>query len=1510
MIQARTNRSTLAVLLGCAAALASMLLFLPASGAEEGPPPGSAELKAELRAVIEPAAAPTRHLAGLSPEQVRARAAQARSRQELLREKLEDKWFAALVELEGPEPFALGRRFKNWNEWDDFVRTNRALVEVWSDPGGGPGHARRLTALEQALLQQQPTDQPTRVTVTFRDPVSRQIRSYGVEFGFDAADRALTALRAAKGTAPAADPVVAALHLAGAGGEGAGLSIAPDLRERALAEGGLVEQVLPGQSDMPVLADQLLPQVHFGAQAVEERYTEVLGDLLEWRHYLRKRELGLPMDTAELLQAAGALEDLAGKGIWIDDGDALVTVDRFTGSFVYRRYVQGQARLVKVTGIPSRTDLVRDTAKAEAARRMELRERAALSPRGHGIALVHRVDEVNGRPEVGPLILSEGRPEGIASLQALLDKLPAADRARLRFQGFWRTMIDADFEGTGRRDRFFLTLQFPVGEVVRRERVNPLTGEREVLVEKDGLLIQLITDTRMTEFDYSPEREETATRTYLNTGSRAAPAKGTFLEETRTLETWQRDWSLPDIDPYLPTIAKSKVNHVTGETTREIYGLFPEPVATVDDQFITFRQFNPYGVLASAAQFENGRGAPDFERPLRARLHDPVVGRERFQWSSPLTANELERLRDLASQGYVTTLLCRDRIKGVSRTQVFDRRHGGRKVSESFTDRLGGTNVVPVKVSFEYRPDFYFGQVPVRITERSGVSDRLLSRTEIRSYDPFLRRRVGVTLDYTGRVVTNVWEHDWIGPIETQTTGRKTIQLFNHDGTQVTGTTTLAASGEEVSRFHGRFDARSQQWQTERVTWFRPGVTNDSQTLTMSEAGRVLSVRSGGTLERRPVYGPDGVEQAVEVFGRNPASGQFNRLLQREDDYQWQGGERNARIQRYAEGQLCDSFRRLSDVEGRVRLDEVRDWPGLSLKTEVAYEGWSERPVRAQTLQNGQVRWTRLWLEEERKNDGSSLLTVKTVPHWGLALTQTYQAGDPLKRPMTSRFENGDSLHVRQWFEGTALPKIYELRDRHDHPNERFTRRLNAGMEGPIPYDLETRQKLSLWGVAATVEEKALVRGTDLLLFRATPDERVYFDLAQPFEAPAYAIDPRGQSGTQFMHRGQAKEHVVAVYRARMENQATAGLNRQDGEPILGLDSIDLRRWPPTDAARRIVDRAGHVLSERFLNLPALEGADRSEALFAALDRATVRERYHYRYQPGWFVERRSPDDEGRTWSFSHRRPGGETPSFAVNDGSRREWVTEILGIRATPEVGRASALRQYFFRRFHDPAMKERNPFLPGCSNVWTSWIATELAPDETKLLDSELIYDAQERLRASRAARSTGRGEPKVTIAYGLTEPEPQTWRTFELKSGTNSLALDLAGAEELGGCEFLYFHLQQTNRAAWSVEFRSDSGREVYLNPAATAVRKGEVPPTPVLALDSRAWLNRIASQDQPFVSAPRPGVAGEVVVAVSVEDLTRAGLDGARLSSATLRVQGSPGAVVKVSPVARLVRAARR
>src|SRR5205823_11461961 len=99
----------------------------------------------------------------------------------MVREKLEGRWFAALVEASGEAPFAIQGRFDTWRGLLEFLAERNALVDVWAWGDRGEHGARRIPAVELGELQRQRHERPTFVTVTYLDPMTRRAVTYRIE---------------------------------------------------------------------------------------------------------------------------------------------------------------------------------------------------------------------------------------------------------------------------------------------------------------------------------------------------------------------------------------------------------------------------------------------------------------------------------------------------------------------------------------------------------------------------------------------------------------------------------------------------------------------------------------------------------------------------------------------------------------------------------------------------------------------------------------------------------------------------------------------------------------------------------------------------------------------------------------------------------------------------------------------------------------------------------------------------------------------------------------------------------------------------------------------------------------------------------------------------------------------------------------------------------------------------------------------------------------------------------
>src|SRR5207302_3436623 len=125
------------------------------------------ELAAQVTQVFQQLSPPVKHYADLSRAESERLLLQDANYAQVVREKLEGQWFAALVGAPEDAPFAIQGRFNTWRGLVEFLADRNALVEVWAWGEGMGGLPRRITAPEFAALQRQQHEQPTFVTVTY-----------------------------------------------------------------------------------------------------------------------------------------------------------------------------------------------------------------------------------------------------------------------------------------------------------------------------------------------------------------------------------------------------------------------------------------------------------------------------------------------------------------------------------------------------------------------------------------------------------------------------------------------------------------------------------------------------------------------------------------------------------------------------------------------------------------------------------------------------------------------------------------------------------------------------------------------------------------------------------------------------------------------------------------------------------------------------------------------------------------------------------------------------------------------------------------------------------------------------------------------------------------------------------------------------------------------------------------------------------------------------------------------
>jgi len=158
---------------------------IKAAGVPTTPSP---ELEAKILQLWNQLPAPQTHFEGLTEPQAAQRLVRQRNYQELLREKVQEKWFAALVSEEALDALAIKGRFATLKSLFEFIRDQEALAEVWAYPEAGARSARRIPATELAARKKQAHEAPNFLTLTYRDPASGAPVRQRVEFGFKAAE--------------------------------------------------------------------------------------------------------------------------------------------------------------------------------------------------------------------------------------------------------------------------------------------------------------------------------------------------------------------------------------------------------------------------------------------------------------------------------------------------------------------------------------------------------------------------------------------------------------------------------------------------------------------------------------------------------------------------------------------------------------------------------------------------------------------------------------------------------------------------------------------------------------------------------------------------------------------------------------------------------------------------------------------------------------------------------------------------------------------------------------------------------------------------------------------------------------------------------------------------------------------------------------------------------------------------------------------------------------------------
>ena len=125
----------------------------------------------------------------------------------------------------------------------------------------------------------------------------------------------------------------------------------------------------------------------------------------------------------------------------------------------------------------------------------------------------------------------------------------------------------------------------------------------------------------------------------------------------------------------------------------DTYGLFNQPVRRVTELSITENKFNSRGLFSHSRVFDNGKetrlDTPFTPKDMIQRMIDPVYGEERFVNVSRLKADGKHDLATREQYDYTTSVIRRDMVKGIQRSDLYDNRSFGRKMGDDWKFQLG-----------------------------------------------------------------------------------------------------------------------------------------------------------------------------------------------------------------------------------------------------------------------------------------------------------------------------------------------------------------------------------------------------------------------------------------------------------------------------------------------------------------------------------------------------------------------------------------------------------------------------------------------------------------------------------------------------------------------------------------------------------------------------------------------------------------------------------------------------
>lgn len=1058
------------------------------------------------------------------------------------------------------------------------------------------------------------------------------------------------------------------------------------------------------------------------------------------------------------------------------------------------------------------------------------------------VAYLHRVQKNGEDTTVGPLwelkegpFRGDGLVRGAERIDALFDLIegtPAVDQARLMGNRFAATRLRLDLTGDGEPEELFLTIEFPLDGQVVRQRVNPASGETERRVYERGHLRRVITAHRVTEFVVDAEGVEVESRVFRNTGQLKSPQKGSLLEESRTTEIWFRDWNVDGIDPRLPVISKVRVNYLTGVTTRETFGLFPQPVERVDGQYLTRYALDDRGQILSAEVFRNGRTEEELDRGLMDRLLAPVAGDLRYR------DKVVPVPKEAGERSYLLALQREDVLRGTTRVMVLDRAWDGRMILQQFAEQLPGAGLVQKATRYHYRENFHGGLVPVSSETRAGDDNQLLSSMSVQHYDSETRRLRGEVRDYAGRVSSQLWDHRWEGPVEVQTDSLLTKTVYDDFGDSYVSETVALMGHYPVASSEGEW--RAGRWESTRRVWLEPGVILRTENERRSAWGSLLRVVTSEVMEARPHYADSG----QEIAQRHYLLGEGEPVLQREESqYRWREGERLATVTTYLGGELHDQYDIKRDASGRVLIDRMKSLPGLGLRTVNQHQGVGEKLVEATTFQNGEVleRWRPLPVQDAP--DGGLELPVRVSDPNGGTRTEYYALDRGSTLPARIVFANGEHLQVLHE-EGA---RVGILRDKTKVVIERSRLVPTSVVFDGMALDEIIREAVGENGEHAVVERRAVIRGTDVTVFRDRAGGRLVYDWSAVNGAPQYEMDPSGRRGVSLTLGGERRSNVTRLFQSYPSTK--------EGEHVNVVETVALEGFFGRPYTRRVYDRAGQLLEESSGRVSGVVALGREE-LFDAARAVSFDQRSVYLY------------DEA-----------GELNGIDV---FRRE---DVLG----QKPGHL-ALRQ----RLRGRERLTENTYLPDGVGRWEGWAGVSLGPDSVRKLPSEVIFDGQEKPVVRVTFKENARKEPAERISYEFHRGLAREWQRVSLEKRQGELPLVLQSGE-LADCHFLALPTRKVEGVSRvQLRLRDADGGELIVGGGESDLLfwpgDGE----------TVQWLPNVERAQ----AAASVRCADDGVFLVSVPELASAGLNTKRVTSVALLLEAEEKGSIEFAPLQRL------